>query len=242
MNIDSSGDRIRATYQIETRYALDHAADLMAGEQSSGTFLKIPGETERLVQRHGALVESIRQLETVTDLSLTGSRPPQGAPPDQPIRRAEVVLSFPLRNIGPSLVNLMTLVAGNLFELSPFSGLRLIGLDLPRAYTDAFAGPAFGIEGTRRVSGVQNRPLIGTIIKPSVGLSPEETADLVKTLCEAGLDFIKDDELIVCGGGIMGHPGGIAAGVHSIQQAWEAAASGPDPGIRRNQPALRRTG
>jgi ribulose-bisphosphate carboxylase large chain len=43
---------------------------------------------------------------------------------------------------------------------------------------------------------VYDRPIIGTIIKPSVGLSPEETAGLVRTLAEAGLDFIKDDELI----------------------------------------------
>jgi ribulose-bisphosphate carboxylase large chain len=42
---------------------------------------------------------------------------------------------------------------------------------------------------------VSNGPIIGTIVKPSVGLSPEETADLVRTLAEAGIDFIKDDEL-----------------------------------------------
>ena len=42
---------------------------------------------------------------------------------------------------------------------------------------------------------MEGRPLIGTIIKPSVGFGPEETADLVKVLCEAGIDFIKDDEL-----------------------------------------------
>jgi ribulose-bisphosphate carboxylase large chain len=42
---------------------------------------------------------------------------------------------------------------------------------------------------------VQHRPLIGTIIKPSVGMSPEETAAQVRTLVEAGIDFIKDDEL-----------------------------------------------
>jgi len=46
------------------------------------------------------------------------------------------------------------------------------------------------------VSGVSSGPLIGTIIKPSVGLTPSQTADLVKRLCEAGIDFIKDDELM----------------------------------------------
>lgn len=52
--------------------------------------------------------------------------------------------------------------------------------------------PAFGVEGTRRLSGVMDRPLFGTIIKPSVGLTPDQTADVVGTLCEAGLDFVKD--------------------------------------------------
>jgi ribulose-bisphosphate carboxylase large chain len=51
------------------------------------------------------------------------------------------------------------------------------------------------VAGTRRLAAVQGRPLVGTIVKPSVGLSPEATAALVRTLCEAGLDFVKDDEL-----------------------------------------------
>src|SRR6185295_6059899 len=54
----------------------------------------------------------------------------------------------------------------------------------------------FGIEGTRKLTGVTDRPIIGTIIKPSVGLSPQQTAELVKTLAEAGIDFVKDDELM----------------------------------------------
>jgi ribulose-bisphosphate carboxylase large chain len=98
--------------------------------------------------------------------------------------------------MGPSLPNLQATVAGNLFELSQFSGLRLTDLDLPPAFGEAYPGPQFGVEGTRRLSGVHGRPLIGTIVKPSVGLEPEETAALVGRLAEAGLDFVKDDELM----------------------------------------------
>jgi ribulose-bisphosphate carboxylase large chain len=58
-----------------------------------------------------------------------------------------------------------------------------------------YSGPQFGVSGTRKLAGVYNRPLIGTIVKPSVGLSAEETASLAGTLAEAGIDFIKDDEL-----------------------------------------------
>jgi ribulose-bisphosphate carboxylase large chain len=80
--------------------------------------------------------------------------------------------------------------------LREFSGLKLVDLDLPPAFAGAYPGPQFGVEGTRRLAGVADRPIVGTIIKPSVGLTPEETAALVETLIEAGLDFIKDDELM----------------------------------------------
>jgi ribulose-bisphosphate carboxylase large chain len=188
--------RILATYLIETAHPLAEAAAAMAGEQSSGTFVPVPGETDELRQRHGAQVVRITELEAVDEPSLPGAHPPKRATGPLHYRRAEVVLSFPYENTGASLPNLMTTVAGNLYELGQFSGLRLIDLELPQPFADVYPGPQFGVEGTRRLSGVYQRPLIGTIIKPSVGLSPDETAALVKTLIEAGLDFIKDDELI----------------------------------------------
>jgi ribulose-bisphosphate carboxylase large chain len=188
--------RILATYLIETAHPLAEAAAAMAGEQSSGTFVPVPGETDELRQRHGAQVVRITELESVDEPSLPGAHPPKRVAGALRYRRAEVVLAFPSENVGASLPNLMTTVAGNLYELGQFSGLRLIDLDLPQPFADAYPGPQFGIAGTRRLSGVYDRPLIGTIIKPSVGLSPDETAALIKTLIEAGLDFIKDDELI----------------------------------------------
>jgi len=188
-------ERVLATYLIETAHPLEKAAAAMAGEQSSGTFVAVPGESAALRERHGAVVERIIELESVDQPSLPGSRPPkQGGPPVY--RRAEVTLSFPLGNIGPSLPNLMTMVSGNLYELGQFSGLKLLDIDIPPAFAEVYPGPQFGIEGTRKLAGVYGRPIIGTIIKPSVGLSPEETAALVRSLVEAGLDFIKDDELI----------------------------------------------
>jgi len=137
-------------------------------------------------------VERIELLDAVTAPSLPVARPIN---PDGPWQRARVTLSWPLDNIGPSLPNLITAVAGNLWELRQLTGLRLTDLRLPLAFAAAYAGPKFGVAGTRELSGVRGRPLIGTIIKPSVGLSPAETANLVATLCEAGIDFIKDDEL-----------------------------------------------
>jgi len=183
-------ERIEADYLIETAYPLQEAAEAMAGEQSSGTFVPVPGETEELKARSAARVERLDDLGPVAAPSLPGA-----GRADREHRRAHLTLSWPIANMGPSLPNLMATVAGNLFELKQFSGLRLLDLRLPQAFADAYPGPGFGVEGTRRLSGVHGRPLIGTIVKPSVGFSPEETASLVRTLCEADIDFIKDDEL-----------------------------------------------
>jgi ribulose-bisphosphate carboxylase large chain len=191
-----TSDRVLATYWVETPWALENAVEAMAGEQSCGTFIRVPGETDELRARHGAQVVRITELEASDVPSLPGSRPPRGSSTSARYRRAEVVLSFPLENMGPSLPNLVATVAGNLFELSQFSGLRLLDLELPSAFAKSYPGPQFGISGTRRLTQVGGRPIVGTIVKPSVGLAPEETGALVGRLAEAGLDFVKDDELM----------------------------------------------
>ncbi|WP_137700656.1 ribulose-bisphosphate carboxylase large subunit family protein [Marimonas lutisalis] len=183
--------RIEADYTIETPLDPARAAEVMAGEQSSGTFVKLPGETEELRERSAARVERLEELESVGAPSLPCVTPDQG----QGYRRAQVTLSWPVDNIGPDLPNLMATLGGNLFELREFSGLRLEDIRLPGSFAAAGPGPKFGIDGTRRLAGVESGPLIGTIIKPSVGLSPEATADLAGELAGAGIDFIKDDEL-----------------------------------------------
>lgn len=184
--------RIEADYLIETAEDPRRAAEVMAGEQSSGTFVPVPGETPELKARAAARIEALEVVGSADAPSLPGALEPRT---DHGYQRARVTLSWPLDNVGPSLPNLAATIAGNLFELKQFSGLKVLDLRLPSAFADAYPGPKFGIAGTRRLAGVEGRPLIGTIIKPSVGFGPAETAALVRTLCEAGIDFIKDDEL-----------------------------------------------
>ncbi|MBX2853934.1 MAG: ribulose-bisphosphate carboxylase large subunit family protein [Rhodobacteraceae bacterium] len=181
--------RIVAEYELESPLPLEHAAEVIAGEQSSGTFVRLPGETDDLRARSGARVEQVTVQETRASPSLPCKR--QG---DQ-CQRGRIRISWPIETMGPSLPNLLATVAGNLFELAEVSALRLLDVTLPSAFADAYPGPAFGVEGTRRLTGLAEGPLIGTIIKPSVGLSPEDTASLVQRLAESGIDFIKDDEL-----------------------------------------------
>lgn len=187
-------DRIHASYLIETPESPEKVAEVMAGEQSCGTFTRVEGETDALRARARATVESIEELESVGAPSLPNAllerKGTQG-----PWRRARVHISFPVANIGANLPTLAATVAGNLYDLGEVSGLRLETVHVPAAYRARFELPQVGIAGTRRATGVATGALVGTIIKPNVGFSAADTAELVGRLCVAGVDFIKDDEV-----------------------------------------------
>jgi ribulose-bisphosphate carboxylase large chain len=184
-------ERITATYYIETPFAPEKAATVLAGEQSSGTFVAVPGETEELRQRFAARIESVELLETVNEPAIPGAASKEGK-----YHRAIVKVSWSIENFGYNLPVMVSTLQGNLYEITQFTGLKLMDIDLPALFGEHYSGPAFGIDGCRQLTNVYKRPLIGTIIKPSIGLSPADTATIVKTLAEAGIDFVKDDELL----------------------------------------------
>lgn len=184
-----------ARYFVESSLPSEQAAEIIAGEQSSGTFTSVPGETDELKQRSRARVLRIEPLPAADHAALPSAYVQRRAHSGR-YHRANIEIAFPIGNVGASLPSLLATIAGNLFELGEVTGLRLLDLDLPADYAAQFPGPKFGIAGTRKFAGVFDRPLIGTIIKPSIGLTPEQTAQLVDSLCAADIDFIKDDELI----------------------------------------------
>jgi ribulose-bisphosphate carboxylase large chain len=184
-------DRITATYFIETPLSPAKAAEVLAGEQSSGTFVAVPGETAELKERFAARVELVEELQTVNQPSIPSEKNTAAQ-----YHRAIVKVSWSVENFGYNLPVLISTLQGNLYELRQFTGLKLMDIDFPDSYVQHFRGPKFGIEGCRKLTSVEGRPLIGTIIKPSIGLTPQQTAEMVQTLGEAGIDFIKDDELL----------------------------------------------
>lgn len=189
-----SVDRFEATYLIETPLDPRRVADVMAGEQSCGTFTRVQGETDELRERARAVVEQVDELGSVSQPSLPNAwLERQGD--KGPWRRARVRISFPVDNIGANLPTLVSTVAGNLYDLGETTGLRLDSLRLSADYRKRFDMPRVGIAGTRAATGVAQGAMVGTIIKPNVGLTPEQTAALVGQLCDAGVDFIKDDEI-----------------------------------------------
>jgi ribulose-bisphosphate carboxylase large chain len=184
-------ERVFAEYLIETPYEVEQAAAVLAGEQSSGTFVSVPGETEELKKRFAARVEDIQLLDVADQPSIPG-----GSIHGKKYQKARVKVSWSIENFGYNLPVLISTLQGNLYEITQFTGLKLMDFEVPDSFRSHFAGPKFGIKGSKLSCGVVNRPMIGTIIKPSIGMSVEETASLVKTLIEAGIDFIKDDELM----------------------------------------------
>jgi ribulose-bisphosphate carboxylase large chain len=89
----------------------------------------------------------------------------------------------------------LSVVAGNLFGLKKLASVRLLDMDFPESLVP-FPGPRFGIRGIRAMVGTTNRPHVGTIIKPKVGLSPADTAGVAYQAAVGGVDLIKDDETL----------------------------------------------
>ena len=178
-------ERLTARYLIETPLPVAQAAAALAGEQSTGTFVAVPGETRALKRRFAARVERISPLENAPAPALPGSRGGGGT-----WRRAEVTVSWPVENFGGNLPALLSTLQGNLYELAQFSGLqaagfRRAGVDSPRG--SAARGLAWPAPAGWPASRAGR--CIGTIIKPSIGLTPAQTAALVRTLARGGHRF-----------------------------------------------------
>ena len=181
---------ITLTYLIETAGSPEKLAAKIASDQSTGTFVPVPGETEELKNRVAARVVALRPLPVVATPSYPTTE-------SGPFHRAEADIAFPFDAIGTDLSALMTIAIGGVYSIKGFTGIRIIDMKLPEAFGKAWPGPQFGVAGSRRLTGVHDRPIIGTIIKPALGLRPHETAALVKDVIDADVDFVKDDEKLM---------------------------------------------
>lgn len=178
------------TYRIETSGSIEAMAAKIASDQSTGTFVALPGETEELKARVAAHVLAIQHLPDAEQPSIPDAGP-------GPFKRADVDIGFPSDAIGTDLAALMTITIGGTYSIRGFTGIRVVDMKLPEEFRGAHPGPQFGVAGSRRLTGVDGRPIIGTIVKPALGLRPHETAAMVGELIEAGVDFIKDDEKLM---------------------------------------------
>lgn len=106
-----------------------------------------------------------------------------------------VTVSYPSESFA-SVPGLLAVLIGEVMELQEFESVRLLDLSLPDG-AFGLAGPSFGASGVRSALGVQHRPLLAAIIKPSTGLTPEDAAALAEEYVVGGADAVKDDEVAV---------------------------------------------
>ena len=106
-----------------------------------------------------------------------------------------IKIAYPIELFEPAnMPNILSSVAGNVFGLKALKNLRLLDIQFPKALMDSFKGPAFGIAGIRRLLKIPKRPLVGTIIKPKLGLNTKDHAKVAYDAWSGGCDVVKDDE------------------------------------------------
>jgi ribulose-bisphosphate carboxylase large chain len=104
-------------------------------------------------------------------------------------------IAYPIELFEPAnMPNILSSVAGNVFGLKALKNLRLLDIQMPRVLLKSFKGPAFGIAGVRKLLKVPKRPLVGTIIKPKLGLNTKDHAKVAYDAWMGGCDIVKDDE------------------------------------------------
>src|SRR4030042_291580 len=158
-------------------------APFLAIEQSTGTWVAVPGETEEVRRQHIAKVIGVYEMP---DYEST-------VPPNLQTRQWFVQVAFPEVNIGEQIPMLLTTVVGN---ISMGGEIKLVDVRFPKKFAAGFQGPKFGVDGIRKILGVPKRPLLNNMIKPCTGYTCEVGAELFRKAAAGGCDIIKDDELI----------------------------------------------
>jgi len=111
------------------------------------------------------------------------------------IKANVIKIAYPIELFEPAnMPNILSSVAGNVFGLKALKNLRLLDIHFPKALLGSFKGPAFGIAGIRNLLKIPTRPLVGTIIKPKLGLKTIDHAKVAYEAWSGGCDVVKDDE------------------------------------------------
>ena len=105
-------------------------------------------------------------------------------------RRWRATLSYAAEIVGGEVPQLLNVLFGN---VSLLDGVRVVDVGWPRSLLEALPGPAFGIDGVRRLlPQADGRALLCTALKP-IGLTSRELATLAGRFARGGVDLIKDD-------------------------------------------------
>lgn len=173
LNYEPSKDELIAEYYVEPAkgYSLKIAAANIAAESSIGTWTTIKTMNDRIAEKLKPHVYSINQRKKIVKIAYAPEL-------------------FEMGNIS----QIFSSIAGNVFGMKLLNNLRLEDVRVPEKSLSKFPGPKYGINGVRKITKVKKRPLIGTIVKPKVGLTSAQHAKVAYESWVGGLDIVKDDE------------------------------------------------
>jgi ribulose-bisphosphate carboxylase large chain len=165
-------DAVCSFYIEPNRVSMKYAAGGVAAESSVGTWTDLK-TMHKYVERIAATVFEIK-----------GDK-----------KHADIRIAYPQKLFEPgNIANILSSVAGNVFGLKELRNLRLNDIVLPKKLVKSFKGPRYGIKGIRDILDVHNRPFVGTIIKPKLGLRTSHHARIAYDAWIGGCDIVKDDE------------------------------------------------
>ena len=93
-----------------------------------------------------------------------------------------------------NIPNILSSIAGNVFGLGELANLRLNDIHISKKVLGDLKGPQYGIAGIRQLLKIKKRPLVGTIVKPKLGLTTQDHAQVAYDAWAGGCDVVKDDE------------------------------------------------
>jgi ribulose-bisphosphate carboxylase large chain len=151
--------------------SLERICELLAGESSIGTWTKISTMNPTIAKKLKPHAFYINKKKNI-------------------VRIAYPEKLFEKNNMS----GILSSIAGNIYGMKEAEKLRLQDITFPKNIVKAFPGPKYGIKGIRKIIKIKNRPLIGTIVKPKVGLTEKQHAKVAYESWLGGLDIVKDDE------------------------------------------------
>jgi ribulose-bisphosphate carboxylase large chain len=104
-------------------------------------------------------------------------------------------IAYPIGLFEPNnMPNILSSISGNVFGLRTLKNLRFDDVHFPDNLVKSFKGPKYGVNGIRKLLKIYDRPLVGTIIKPKLGLKTKDHAEVAYQAWVGGCDIVKDDE------------------------------------------------
>jgi ribulose-bisphosphate carboxylase large chain len=171
-----------ATYEMTSSANLREAAwNLAIGQSVGNPSVRNEWETDDLFENHSCVIVEDEKLL----LGKTAGR---------------VSIAFPVANTDwetDGISHMLCQLMGGHVDIDIITKCRLVKLELPETVTKHFLGPKFGLSGFRELTGQYNKPLFGSIVKPKIGITPEVLLEMVKQMVDGGVDFIKEDEIMV---------------------------------------------